>query len=94
MAETTMDRMARALQRLADVTEAVQNVSIGVTHTANAHQVIGESAAHAARQVERIADAATSAAVGFVALGEAATKAANAVDRLATVAERLGEVKS
>lgn len=93
MAETTMEKMARALHRLSDVTEAVQNVSIGVTLTANAHEVIGQAAAHAAQQVERIADAATSAAVGFVALGAAATKAANAVDRMATVAERLGPLE-
>lgn len=88
-----MDRIARALGRLGEVTGAVQDTAVAVTQVSNAHEVIGQAAVHAAKQVERIADAATSAAVGFVALGEAATKAANAVDRLAAVAERLGEVK-
>ena len=80
-----IDRIADALRRLADVTDAVQNTSIAVTHVANQHERLANAAHQGAEQVGRLATAAEGA---VQALGPAAATAAGAVDRMAGAAER------
>ena len=86
---STMDRIAHALGRLGEVTEAVQNISVGVVHVANQHEVIGKAAGAGAAQLGRVADAAVAAGVG---IAQAAMQGAQAVERMAGAAERVAAV--
>jgi hypothetical protein len=86
---TTMERIAAALSRLGEVTEAVQNTSLAVTHVANHHEVIGKAAHLGVAQLGRVADAAMTAGEY---LAGAAVQAAASVDRMASAADRVATV--
>jgi hypothetical protein len=93
---STMERIAQALARLGEVTQAVQNTSVAVTHVANHHEVLARgatemaegaklAAGHLASAVGVAARLATSAE-RFVAVVE--TQAPRFVDAVVKLSER------
>lgn len=73
-----IDRIAAALHRLSEVTQAVQNTSVAVTHVANHH--------------ERLADAAHLAAGHVGTLAQGVGRMAGAAERFVALCERLEPV--
>lgn len=86
-----MDRIAKALARLGEVTAAAQAISIAITHVANHHEVLGKGAAEGASRLGeaiQVADRLAGAAERFVTVVE--REAPRFVDAVVKLAEERG----
>lgn len=84
-----MERIAKALGRLGEVTAAAQAISIAITHVANHHEVLGKGATEGASQLGKaiqVAERLTVAAERFVVVVE--KEAPRFVDAVVKLAER------